>query len=186
MDASSTAIGQFLRSRGNRGGHLRSVRRRSMLRTALGAVLVLTCLQAASFAGDKKPGFDPDKLSSLLGAKPLKPGPGADDLQKKLVERYNSGVRIYELQLDAYKKKRATAQQVIQAARLVLDAELALKSKRDERVAVREKMVAVAEMNESVVEELVAVGQANAADRETTRYERITAEVELLKEKKGP
>lgn len=157
-----------------------------MLRLAPVTMLFLVCLVSPSFGDEKKLAFDPDKLVSLLGAKPLKPGADADDLQKKLVERYNTGVRIYELQLAAFKLGRATASQLIQGGKLVLDAELALKDKPADRVVVLEKIVTLAQMNESVVELLVNVGTANPAALETARYERIGAEIELLKEKKAP
>src|SRR5438093_765592 len=122
-----------------------------MSRRVLVLFLVLACLAGAPAMVQDKADDGLKKLSAILDAKPLVAGADADDLQRKLTERYNTALRLYQIREAGSIRGTVGPDQVVEAARLLLHAELALKSKPQEQLPVRKKMVDVAKWYEDLL-----------------------------------
>jgi hypothetical protein len=132
------------------------------------------------------------KLPALLTAKPLKPEPGDDELQKLLKARYNEAVS--ELRAEYEKAQRAGQSgpcRVYQPddfygmwKRLVVAGLEARDSPKD-KVALLTQYVEVTREAEKDMQAQSEAGRAGIGDLHRARYERLDAEVRLLRAKRG-
>ena len=112
---------------------------------------------------------------------------GSDDdaLTKLLKERHNTAVRLLELRLDSYHRGVDDSQKVFDAVRLVADAKLELARDDKEREAALEQVVQALRFAELRLETQAKSGLVPAANVEQARLARQTAEIQLLKARRG-
>jgi hypothetical protein len=119
----------------------------------------------------------------LAFLKPVEIAEGDSELQKKLKERHNVGVKLLEERVNEYKKGVRDIGPVFEAARLTAEAKLDLAEGAEARTAVLEQLLDVAKPIESHLQQQFAKGFGSKVDLEWTRYARLTLEVELLRAK---
>jgi hypothetical protein len=149
---------------------------------------VLTLLMAARvIAQDKEPQKDPpkDKKPALLDRKPLKADPKDDELRKLQIARYNEA--IAELQeWNAIVERGQTSPHVLfEAAVRVTHAGLEVYDKPDDRINLLTEYVELTRMVEKVFETRAGFGVVSKADVDRATYNRIDAEIQLLKAKRS-
>jgi hypothetical protein len=117
----------------------------------------------------------------LAFAKPIEPADGDTDLQKKLKERHNSAVRLFDFRVKEYRKGVREVGPVFEAARLVVAAKMDLAGTAEARRTVLEQALDVARVVESYLQGQINKGFGTPGDLERARYSRLSVEVELLK-----
>ena len=140
---------------------------------------------------EKAPDKPKVKLPALLAAKPLKAGPQDDELRKLLKARYNEAVSeardYYELEhlastsaieMDANEGYR------YQALHRVMQAGLEVFEKPAEKVAFLKQYLEVLKAAEKRTQAKNDVGRNRLGDLNRARYERLDAEIRLLRAKR--
>ncbi|MCI0376356.1 MAG: hypothetical protein L0215_01990 [Gemmataceae bacterium] len=126
------------------------------------------------------PEVNPKVLAFL---KPVDVKPEDSDLQKKLKERHNVGVKLAEERVAEYKKGVRDVTFVFEAARLVADAKLDLAQNAQEKTVVLEQVLDVAKLIEHHLQQQIEKGFGSKADLERAKFGRLSVEIELLKAK---
>jgi len=144
--------------------------------------LVLIGGRAQSVAGQPP---DQRRPFGFLKAEPLKAAKGDDELLKLSKERYNTALEVAKGYL--YRAKvdpNFTWNQIQDAAKKLLIAELELSEKPADQIAAYEKNLVLARESEEVAKQFLEGGQGTPLDVANARYYRLTAEIELLKAKR--
>ena len=108
-----------------------------------------------------------------------------EELQRLLTARLDSATKSLQSARVKLNKGAGTLEAVYQAAQRVLDAELELSTKADDRVTVLIKHVALMRDFEQDTAKKIERGMLAVGDDETPRCWRLTAEVELLRAKRA-
>ena len=153
--------------------------------SAAAVAVALRCLagsgvSSTTAAANQSPEVDPKILAFL---KPVEIADGDSDLQKKLKERHNVAVRLLDERVSEYKRGVRDASFVFDAARLAADAKLDLAETADARSATLEKILDIAKLIESHLQQQLDKGFGSKGDLERARYGRLSVEVEILKAK---
>jgi hypothetical protein len=123
------------------------------------------------------------KIAKLLG-RPAKAAPSdGGELQRLLHERLVVAGLAYEAAARQYAQGLGSLQDMMRETRRLLVAELATKTTPQGRIAVLEKAVAVARENEKLIREMVDAGGAAQILLQDAQYERLTAQINLLRAK---
>jgi hypothetical protein len=153
------------------------------------AALLLVGLLASSVQAQRRPADatrgGPEPLPGLLQRTPRKAASDADELQKKLVERYNETVReVANLMRLSRGPASASDASLIDAVRRLVEAEMDLADKRDNRLALLKEYVDYLKRAEQETDLLLRAGGARGtsdSDLSRIRYARLTAEIRLLR-----
>lgn len=116
--------------------------------------------------------------------KPVAETPDDDDLVKKLKERHNVAVKLFDARIAEYRRNVADLLQVLDAARLVVEAKLDLAPDRDAQLLVFEQAHEVATLIEGHFQKLRDAGLGSASDLERAKLARLNVEVQILKLKR--
>lgn len=127
------------------------------------------------------------KQPELLSAKPMPIPPGADELQRLLIERRNAAVAEVQASEQMYNAGVAPLSTVYDATRRLLEADLELSDKPADRIAALERLLELAKFVEWRIESNhVAQRAGGEVDKlYSARGERLTAEIRLLKAKRS-
>jgi hypothetical protein len=107
---------------------------------------------------------------------------GAEDrFQQLLKSRYDSALKIFQIEETLVERGRSTLANLCVSARRVRDAALDLSSKREDQLAAHNQYLAVVRRFEENVNKVAESGMASPSDKELARYLRCDAEIALLK-----
>jgi beta-lactamase regulating signal transducer with metallopeptidase domain/multidrug resistance efflux pump len=120
----------------------------------------------------------------LVDDAPLKPAPGDDVLEKLLKERYNAALEYVRRSYRRFEANEATPTNAYDAARRLVDAELALHPDPASEIRVRERYLKFAELVEARAKSLAAAGQMQQEEADAARETRLDAEIKLLQTKR--
>jgi hypothetical protein len=124
------------------------------------------------------------KLPALLSAKPLPPVPGEDESRKLLREKRNEAVAAARGSYEEFLKGRGDTDDVYRSCQRVVGAELELSATPAERVALLKQLVEAMTEVEKVLQSWRALRRVRDADVHRARYERLDAEIRLLRAKR--
>ena len=124
------------------------------------------------------------RLPKAVRAALLKPADGDDELTLLQKERYNTTLVVLKLRYLRVLEGRDKLESVFEAARKVLDAELALSDEPAYQAAAREKFVELGRDFEKVFAERYEAGRAGLDELADARGFRLEAEIALLKAKR--
>jgi predicted transcriptional regulator len=158
-----------------------------------GSVLALNLLGLAPrlAAQDEKPQGEsaerePVNPKILEFMKPVEVSDDDDELARKLKERHNVAVKLFEARVEDYRRSFGTLALALDAGRQVVDAKLDLATSRDEQLAVYEGALEVARAIEKHFQELSEAGVGSTTDLQRAKLARVTVEVQILKLKRQP
>jgi hypothetical protein len=123
-------------------------------------------------------------LPAILKAKPLKPGPGDDELRKLLIARYNTAVAEMAARYTEFLAGRTPMEDFVAVARRLVHSGVELSDKPADQLAFREQFLELAKEVERAQQARHEAGRISVADLESARYLRLDAEVEVLKAKR--
>jgi hypothetical protein len=151
--------------------------------TALAATLVAA---ATGLAGQRPE--QPDKEPPIRLGPPLRVDPKDDPLRKLLKERYNAVLEETKLRHVAVEAGRATLDEVFDAFQRLLRAGLEVAETHAQRVALLKQNLDLATEVERIIAKKVQAGALPDADLHRARYNRLDAEIRLLRftKAKGP
>jgi len=148
-------------------------------------LLLVVSGQAQRRPPDAPPRGGQEPLPGLLQRTPRKAAADADELQKKLVERYNEAVReVANLMRLSRGPASASDASLIDAVRRLVEADLELADKRDNRLALLKEYVDYLKRAEQETELLLRAGGARGTsetDLARIRNARLSAEIRLLR-----
>jgi hypothetical protein len=121
------------------------------------------------------------KLPAILTAKPLQAGPGDDDLRKLLIARYNAAVAEAAGRIQEFQTGHCNLEAMAGVARRLVDSGLELRDKAADQVTLREQFLELAKEIEKIVQVRFEAGRISPADLELAHYERLDAEIQVLK-----
>jgi hypothetical protein len=121
------------------------------------------------------------KIAKLLGKPAPAPPTDGGELQRLLAQRLAVAGQAYEAAARQYGQGLGSLKDLMRETRRFLAAELATKTTPKGRIAVLEKAVAVAREHEKLIEELVNAGGAPQILLQDAQYDRLTAQINLLK-----
>lgn len=124
-------------------------------------------------------------VSAVLKREPLVPAAGDDELLKLLKARYNSAVTVAQVAVAGYTSGRGESASVWAAIQLLLAAELELTADPKEKVQIHERNVQLAQEIEEVLKARIAAKIVPSRDLPTATYNRLDAEVQLLRAKRA-
>jgi hypothetical protein len=146
-------------------------------------VAVLLAGEATAQEGKDRKGDHLKKIAEILG-EPAQAAPkDGGELELLLGQRLAIAGQAYQAAVRQYARGLGNLQDVIRESRRLLAAELATKTTPQGRIAVLEKAVAVAREQEQLIRELVSARGAPALLLQDAQYDRLTAEIKLLKAK---
>src|SRR5262245_24459913 len=127
-----------------------------------------------------------DKLLQLSkDKKKVEPGKDDDELRKLLVRRYNVAIDELKLRCEEFKKSVATQPMVVEAGKHLLQADLEMQTKTEDKVKVLERAIDLMRWYENRMERAVKGGLVGRADLLRVEYTRLTMEIDLVKLKRG-
>jgi hypothetical protein len=149
------------------------------------ALFLLPASYSAAQAPQRRPDPSGTKLPSLLTAKPVKEDPKDDELRKLLKARYNDAVGEMKVLSKMYREGRAGTDALLnEAGQRLVRAGLELYDKPAERVALLTQYVELTMLVEKVVQGRYDTGQPVARELHRARYQRLDAEIRLLRAKR--
>jgi hypothetical protein len=132
-------------------------------------------------------GREPDPAEEALPAylkrEPLKPAEGDSALRKLQKERFNAALATTKARYQEYLAGRGTTDMLLDSVQRLTTADLELTDKPAERIAILEKRLALYREADKIMEARYQAGRISLADREEMRYQRLDAEIQLLREK---
>ncbi|MBY0512663.1 MAG: hypothetical protein K2P78_01980 [Gemmataceae bacterium] len=151
--------------------------------------LVVPAIAGTTRSQDKpgEPGFDIERWNKIIGDPTPKTKP-VSDLDRLLAERVVAAFRVYQKRAaiaEAGSGKLEVIRDLLQAARRLFEAELAMTAVPKDRIAVLERAVTVEKEFERIIKARVDAGVLPDYELENARYDRLTAEIELEKAKKA-
>ena len=186
--------GYFVRSaKPERRGESESSSGGCSVKTADKSVLLKSILLVVTLAGTSAaqtpPAQDADdepavKLPALVSAKPLPPVPGEDESRKLLREKRNEAVAAARSSYEEFMKGRGRSDDMYRSCQRVVEAGLELCATPAEKVALLTQLVEVMAEVDKDMQSRHAVARASAGDVHRARYERLDAEVRLLRAKR--
>jgi outer membrane protein TolC len=113
--------------------------------------------------------------------------PGADEsrINELLKERLAVLDEVAKLNRAAYERGEASTEAVLASESDVLLAKLELSTTQDERIAIREDLVASAKQLEELTIRMMEAGQGTQIDRLKAKALRLRAESDLIRERLG-
>lgn len=173
---------------------MRSVRRSLQLVGALFVSLSVTLTVAPAPAqttdqpapGDQQVPAERPTISPRVAefVKAVAESPDDDEFVKKLKERHNVAVKLFEARIAEYRRNVGDLLQVLDAARLVIEAKLDLAPDRDAQLEVYQQAHEVAHMVEAHFQKLRDAGLGAASDLERAKLARLNVEIQILKLKR--
>lgn len=130
---------------------------------------------------DDRATIDPKILDFI---KPVTTDDDDDELLKKMKERHNVAVKLFEARVEDYQRNFGNLALVLDAARQALDAKLDLSADRDQQLAVYEQALEAARLIEQHFEKLSEAGVGSQSDLQRSKLARVTVEVQILKLKR--
>jgi hypothetical protein len=149
--------------------------------TILAALALLGGLAPSAARADD----DDVKLPAVLEGKPLEAAKGDDELRKLLKARYNAALQETKGRFMQLLAGKATSETLADCGRRLLRSELELCDKPADRVKVREKWLTLAKEVERVQKLRYDAGRIDVAEMAQAEFNRLDAEIELLREKKA-
>ena len=107
------------------------------------------------------------------------------DVEKILRERLVVLTEAFKLQQESYRKGEGSFERVLGAARVLSDARLELAGNAQERIKIREEIVANARALEETVRKIFEGQQGSQADLLNAKASRLRAEADLITERKS-
>jgi hypothetical protein len=126
------------------------------------------------------------KLPALLSAKALAALPGDDEPRKLLKAKYNEAAGEAKSCYQEYWRGDCSQDQLYGACKRLVQASLELTDKQAERVALLTRYVETTAAAEKIMQERFEVGRCSIGDVHRARYERLDAEIRLLRAKREP
>jgi hypothetical protein len=147
---------------------------------------LLLMLASNSAAQAPQPQLDqPEtKLPALLTAKPLTEDPKDDELRKLLKARYNEAVGEVKEIYEKWRLGRVIIEAFADAAQRLVQAGVELYDKPDEKVALLTQFVELTKESVKSAQTLYDAGKLAKADLHRARYQRLDAEIQLLRAKR--
>jgi hypothetical protein len=158
---------------------------------------LLVALTATVYSQKQPTGTQPEsaedvaKVSALLDAEPLTRAPGDDELRWHMKQRLNAALQVLQVSSQQFKTGVPGVDQPelqsrsIAAAHRVAACQLDLAQNQQERIEALERMVALTRQQERFCSANAAAGIISTVVLDVARYERLDAEVNLLKEQAG-
>ena len=131
--------------------------------------------------GDEPRSIIGPRLSALLESEEMQPNDEDSHLKKLMKARYNAVLLELNERHDGMLKGLQTLDQMIDAGRRLLDAELALASTDEDKAAVLERAIGVVEEFERKLELRLKNNFGSTANLYRMRYGRLNLAVELEK-----
>jgi hypothetical protein len=154
-----------------------------MLRAAALVVMALGLLPMRGLTAPQAPPAQ-EKLPSIIASKPLNSAPGDDELRKLLIARYNAAVAEMAARFKEFQAGHCSLESMADAARHIVNSGLELSDKPAEQLELREKFLELEKEIEKIAQARFEAGRIPPADLERARYERLDAEVQVLKAKR--
>lgn len=120
--------------------------------------------------------------ASFGGAQPEADKP-EDAIRDLMNEREQVLQKLVDVAKAQYEQGNASLDSVISAERELLDAKLDSATTRGERIAIRESQLKLAQLRERKVAKLVEFADGSPRDLMTAKANRLTAQIQLLREK---
>jgi hypothetical protein len=164
------------------------------VRIANKSALLVPLLLATLLAGDAaaQAPQDPEgndrtdaKLPALLSGKPVQAGAGDDQSRKLLKSRYNEAVDAAKECYDHFVHGRAGLDELYGSYQRVVQAGLELCDTRAKKIALLTQHVEAAAEIETIMRARQPVGRCTIGDVHRARYERLDAEIQLLRAKRA-
>ena len=173
----------------------------SIARKSLMFVVVLVCLVTgatyspkslgnAAPPADIESGNDDAKVRALLGTQALEHLPGDDELEWLLKQRHNAALRSLPLAIEHSSTgvpgvDTAELQtRYIAAVHRLTASQIELAKTQQERIEVRDRILALARQHERFVNANAGIGRFGGPDVHVALHERLEAQIMLLKEQK--
>ena len=118
------------------------------------------------------------KVRPILKAKPVEPSKNDDELKKLLKARYNTAVRLLRAAYDRVESGRDTPESLFAAGAILTLVVIA------DQIAMRELYLEIAKEVEKFTETRFQDQRISVMELESVRYQRLTAEIELIRAKK--
>lgn len=125
------------------------------------------------------------KMPGILQAGPLQTKEGDNELRKLLVARYNAAVEEMEGEFQMFMAGRSPFQQLVGAARRLVDSGSELNEKHPDRLALLQQYVELLKVVEKEIQSAYDAGRASKIELPQVRYLRLDAEIEFLRAKTG-
>jgi len=126
---------------------------------------------------------DPEgKMPRILTAKPIKTAENDDELRKLLIARYNAAVAEMQARYQQYQNDPSvTGEAFYGVARRLGEAGMELRDKPADQVSMCEELLELQKYFVKHAEAKFEAGLIGRADLERARYQRIDAEIHLLR-----
>ena len=148
------------------------------------SLLLMLASNSAAQAPQPQPDQPETKLPALLTAKPLKEDPKDDELQKLLKARYNEAVGEVKEIYESWIKGKVIIGSFAGAGQRLVQAGLELYDKPADRVELLTQFVELTKEAEKSAQALHDIGKLASADLHRARYQRLDAEIQLLRAKR--
>lgn len=125
------------------------------------------------------------KLPALFAGKPLKIDGNEDELQRLLKERYNIALDDLQIAAALINKGNATPSILADPAKRFVPAALELATTSNEQIALLSQYVGLTRIVEREYEVRVAAGALAPASLNRAKYERLDAEILLLRTRRA-
>jgi hypothetical protein len=152
------------------------------LTIVMGVALLLAALAPRALTQEPE-NADAKLVGQLKQFAPAKEDPKDNELRKLLKERYNAAVDEVSVRLQRVEGGAETPDELIPAARRVIESGLELSDKPTDQLVLLEKDVALTKLVEKLTKERVDAGVKNftPADLSKAKYARADAEIRLLR-----
>jgi membrane fusion protein (multidrug efflux system) len=147
-------------------------------------LLLLLGSSSAAQAPQPQPEQADTKVPALLTGQPLKEGPKDDELRKLLKARYNEALVEKEGLDKMFQVGRASYDSVVEAGQRLLKAGLELCGTPADKVALLTQFVERTKAAETIAQGRFESGRASDLALHRLRYQRLDAEVQLLRAKR--
>jgi hypothetical protein len=147
-------------------------------------LLVLLAAAAAAQAPQGHADGPEQNLPAFLTAKPIAEDPSDDELRKLLKARYNEAVGEVNALYAMYLAGRSDMDLFADAGQRLVQAGLELYDNPSDKIALLTQYVELTKGLESLAQARHDAGQAIISDLHRARYQRLTAEIQLLRAKR--
>lgn len=151
----------------------------------LARTIVLLCLSLGAVAAQEERPAEKPRQAAILKAEPLAIDPRDDELGRLLKERYNAAVAELKGSLAMYEHGRGNFAQIAHAGRRVLDAGVEIWTTPKDKLVLLASYVELAVDNEKLAKASYNVGQGMQIDVDRATYERVSAQLMLVREKRA-
>lgn len=142
-------------------------------------IVGLVAISSLSSQESERPTSGP-YLAELLKAPPMQIAAGEGDLKRLSKERYNVALQELKARFTGWQSGTYPAEQVLDAGRRLLEAELAVADDPQAKVKVLEKQLGMVREYEAIIKARVTAATESNANLNRIQYERLSIEIDLL------